>query len=149
MKKYSLSDGIITERESPKKHFYTLDECYKEILRRDEGQEKEDFDETLISIDLACGAECTSADCINDATDTQKTQIYNIIRSFILREKNSRMPYIVYRKSGAEHICCECTLYDDHAEWRILRAHDISSMDISYLVKVMQDLKIYQLDKFQ
>lgn len=148
MKKYSINSGIITERESPKKHYYSLDACFKEILHRDEGQDKEDFDETQISIDLACGEECTSADCINDATDAQKAQVYEIIRAFVLGEKDIRMPYLIYRKSGKERICCECTLYKDHAEWNVLRANDISSLDISYLVKVMRDLKIYQLDDF-
>lgn len=146
MRRYSLKDGRIVEFESEEKSNDELGAVLEKILARDKGREKPSFDETMISIDFVCSKQCTCVETMNDATDEQLEKVRQIVRDFVKCKVDALIPYIVYRKNMRERICCECTRFGMHTYWRVMRADSITSADIKYLVDVMKEVGIYDLD---
>lgn len=148
MRKYSLESGRIIEFESEDKKIEELGELCREIVRRDKKRKKAPFDETLIAIDFVCGGDCTCSELINDTTNDEMERIQNIVRDYVNGDGKRSIPYVIYRKSGRERICCECTRWkDEEIFWRILRADSITSSDIQYLVDTMKSIGIFDLKK--
>ena len=149
MKKYSLESGRIFEYDSEAKPIEELSEFYEEIMRRNNGDINPNFNESHIYIHLQCNSSCTSEDVINDASDEKKERVRKIVRNYVHGEKDSGIPYIIYLKRSRkyESICLECIQTDETAYWRVLRAKQIESADIEYLVRVLKNLDIYDLQK--
>lgn len=145
MRKYSLDNGRIIEFESEDEKNDELSVIYREIMARDKNRKKPPFDESLVAIDFVCSNECTSAELINDTTEDELAKVRQAVRDYVENKEGAHMPYIIYRKSMRERICCECTRIDDKVFWRVLRADSITSRDIKYLVDTMKAAGIYNL----
>lgn len=147
MRKYSLESGRIIEFESEDKSIEELGELCREIIRRDKKRKKAPFDETLIAIDFICGGGCTCSELINDTTASEAKRVRGIVKKYVDDSKNASIPYVVYRKSGRERICCECTRWNkNEIYWRVLRADSITSSDIQYLVDTLKAIGIFDLE---
>jgi hypothetical protein len=129
LRRYSLKDGRIVEFESEEKSNDELGAVLEKILARDKGREQ-----------------CTCVETMNDATDEQLEKVRQVVHNFVKCKVDALIPYIVYRKNMRERICCECTRFGMHTYWRVMRADSITSADIKYLVDVMKEVGIYDLD---
>ena len=146
MKTFSLFCRQIAEFDTNNTPIDGLQAFYNHIKARTKGEANPDFDPNSISIDLTFANAKGNKETINNVSPKDKKAIRAVIRSFVKRKPGVNTPYIIYKKDGAEGICCEVEICEnEEPRWHILRASNVDYSDVDYLVTILTELDIYDL----